>query len=1171
MSHSPLACTHLSLNRLIKWRTFFSIITILCSQFCYLTIFSNRSTRCLNGLIELGEVNMSDEFVLEAVRDTVSDVANGEIRGDLCLHDRFELQAKLTPDAIALVLQDQKLSYSQLNLRANQLANHLLRLGVKPNQIIGLHTERGIDTIVGILGVLKAGAAYLPLDPVYPSDRIGFMLEDSQVSVVIANEFLAANLKTDQVNVITPETYCLENGNNPDLISTLSDLAYIIYTSGSTGKPKGVAITHRNVTRLFDSTDAWFRFNQNDVWTLFHSYSFDFSVWEIWGALLYGGRVVVVPSAVSRSVEDFRELLIRERVTVLNQTPSAFRQLIQADHALPKADFALRYVIFGGEALEFQSLRPWFNRYGDEATQLINMYGITETTVHVTYRPIRKVDLSRAQGSFIGRPIPDLQLHILDEDMKAVAFGVEGEMYVGGAGVAQGYLNRPDLTAQRFLPDPFSSTAGARLYRTGDLARRLESGEIEYLGRMDHQVKIRGFRIELGEIESAIAAFPGVKDIAVIAREDVPGDKRIVAYFVADASATNVVQALRTHLGVTLPDYMIPAHFVALASLPLTENGKIDRKALPVPDLMQGREVYLAPRTPTEAVLADIWAALLGLECVGVNDNFFELGGHSLLVIDVIQRLRVAGLHVDAAQIFLSPTIAEIAAVATDDLYEVAVPPNLIPAGCHHLTPAMLSLVDMTADSIAQIVAAVPGGADNIQDIYPLAPLQEGMLFHHRTATEGDTYLVTTVFGADTREKLMDYVNALQRVVDRHDILRTVFLWRGLPEPVQVVCRSAPLSVEDINLDPADGDVTAQLLARFHPSQLQLDLQTAPIIRLFIAKDAANGRWVMLRVHHHLIEDHTTDELMSEEIISIMRGEADALPQPLPFRDFVFRSKQVIQSEEHRKFFHSILSDVDEPTIPFGLSDLLGHVRTVGEARRVVDPALATRLRKVAHQNRVSAASVFHLAWAKVVAHCSGRDDVVFGTVLFGRMHAGQNAERVFGPFINTLPLRLSLADQSVEDGLRQTHLRMAELLRHEHASLAVAQTCSGLPANTPLFSALINFRHLRIKGAPTDTLNHAMSAAVTQMGLDLIKFEERTNYPLQLSVDDLGDGFILEAQAQAPIDPACVCGYMHTALEEFVAALDQTPTKPLHEIGILSPKESAPPAGGMERHAARL
>ena len=1073
-----------------------------------------------------------------------------------CLHGRFEEQVVRTPDAIALVGQGESLTYAELNSRANQLAHYLRASGVKPGQLVGLHTERGIGTVVSILGILKAGGAYLPLDPVYPKDRIAFMLEDSRVSFVVTEESLASNIEGTDATVVLPTDYCLEQSTNPNFISEADDLAYVIYTSGSTGKPKGALISHRNVTRLFDNTVEWYHFNANDVWTLFHSYSFDFSVWEIWGALLYGGRLVVVPYEISRSVEDFRELILREGVTVLNQTPSAFRQFIQADMAQPKANYALRYVIFGGEALEFNSLQPWFERYGDNKPLLINMYGITETTVHVTYRPVRFSELGAGQGSVIGGPIPDLQLHILDEEMKPVPDGTEGEMYVGGAGVAQGYLNRPELTAQRFLPDPFSKARGARIYRTGDLARRLENGDIEYLGRIDHQVKIRGYRIELGEIEASIASDHDVREVVVIAREDVPGDKRLVAYIVAGDTQDDLAQRLRENLRVTLPDYMVPSHFVPMDVLPLTENGKIDRAKLPAPDRGVSSADYVAPSTPHEEIVAQVWGEVLGLDRIGVNDNFFELGGHSLLVIDVIQRLRMAGLHVDVSQLFLEPTIAGVARVATDDWQEIDVPPSGIPADCQAIDPGMLPLVDLQPEDIELIVKAVPGGAANIQDIYPLAPLQEGMLFHHRMAGAGDPYLVTTLFGSDSREQLDRYLEALQLVIDRHDILRTAFLWEGLPEPVQVVCRNAPLHVETLELDPADGDIAEQLLQRYDPRQFRLDVRQTPIIRVFIAHDPAHDRWVMLRVHHHLMEDHTTDELISEEIIACLEGKADQLPAPLPYRNFVMQARHVAQSDEYRNFFEAMLSDVDEPTVPFGLTDVLGEGAPILETRRLVDKSLADRLRKVAHRNQVSAASLFHLAWAKVVSQCAGRDDVVFGTVLFGRMHAGLGAERVFGPFINSLPLRLQVGEVSILEGIRQTHRRMAELLRHEHASLAMAQGCSAVAANVPLFSALLNFRHVKIQGEAGEAMNHAMAVAIGKMGLELLKFEERTNYPLELSVDDLGDGFMLEAQVQSPIDPSNVCGYMSTALDQLVTALEEAPGSLLSELDVLPEAE---------------
>ncbi|MGA8864068.1 MAG: amino acid adenylation domain-containing protein, partial [Gallionella sp.] len=1073
-----------------------------------------------------------------------------------CLHERFEKQVERTPHAVALVWEGESLSYAQLNRRANWLAHRLRELGVTPDCLIGLHTERGIEMVVGIIGILKAGGAYLPLDPVYPRDRIAFMLEDSGVQLVVTQKSLTANLEGTLVTQVLLREVLSGPDNNPVPVATADNLAYVIYTSGSTGKPKGALISHYNVTRLFDATEDWYHFDEQDVWTLFHSYAFDFSVWELWGALLYGGRLIVVPHWISRSPEDFRELLVREGVTVLNQTPSAFRQLIQAELAQPKAALALRYLIFGGEALELQSLRSWFERYGDERPLLVNMYGITETTVHVTYRPIRLADLRAGHGSVIGVPIPDLQLHILDSGGEPAPIGVPGEMYVGGAGVARGYLNRAELTAQRFIADPFGPVNGARLYRTGDLARRLENGDIEYLGRIDHQVKIRGFRIELGEIESAIVTHPAIREVVVIAREDVPGDKRLVAYLVTDNPPADLVDQLRERLRASLPEYMVPAHFVSLGTLPLTENGKVDRNALPAPGHAAPEATYAAPRTPAEETLAAIWAEVLGLKRVGIQDNFFELGGHSLLIMSVIQRMRQAGLHADVSSFFLEPTIAAVAAAAAEESPEIDMPPNLIPPGCNEITPDMLSLVQLSTKEIDRVAATVPGGAANIQDIYPLTPLQEGMLFHYRMADEGDPYLVTTVFGADSRELLDRYIQALQLVIDRHDVLRTVFLWEGLSEPVQVVCRQAPLIVETLNLDPTNGDIAAQLERRFDPRRYRLDVRQAPVIRIFIAHDAANARWVMLRIHQHLLEDHTTDELMSEEIYLCLQGQAQQLPAPLPFRDFVARVRLGAAAEKHKAFFRNMLSDVDEPTLPFGLTDLQNNASWIGEARSLVDITLARRLRDVAHKYGASAASIFHLAWAKVLSQCSGRDDVVFGTVLIGRMNAGRGAEQVMGPFINTLPLRLQLGDTSVTDGVRQTHTRMAQLLGHEHASLAVARSCSAVAASVPLFSALINFRHLQIRGAIPESANHAMAAAISRLGLELLKFEERTNFPLELSVDDLGDGFMLEAQAQSPIDPRRICNYMHTALEQLVVALETSPTSTLRSLNVLPDAE---------------
>jgi len=580
----------------------------------------------------------------------------------------FETQVSLQPDAPALTLDGVGLSYGRLNARVNQLAAYLRELGVGPESLVGIHLDRSFDLITAIFAILKAGGAYLPLDLVCPEDRLTFMLEDSSARVVLTESRLAGRFAhyPGKVVCLDQEAGRLAGYSEENVASTIEpkNLAYVIYTSGSTGKPKGCLVTQENVMRLFTATEPWFHFGPQDVWTLFHSSAFDFSVWEIFGALLYGGRLVIVPYMISRSAPAFRELLIRERVTVLNQTPSAFRQLIQADRDLPRGDLTLRYVIFGGEALEFHSLRPWFERYGDKQPQCVNMYGITETTVHVTYRPVSLADLEANSGSNIGVPIPDLQVYVVDPEGRRVPVGETGEMLVGGLGVARGYLNRPDLTSERFVANTFAPEISPRLYRTGDLARLLENGDLEYLGRIDHQVKIRGFRIELNEIESMLARHPSVKDCAVLARTDSGPEPRLVAYLVTGRDASPEVENLRAHLARKLPEYMIPTAYVFLDSFPLTVNGKLDREALPVPGSERPRlaSEYVAPQSDLEKTVAGLWQAALRQDSVGVNDNFFDLGADSLMITAVHrQLLSELKREIPITALFQFPTIRSLA------------------------------------------------------------------------------------------------------------------------------------------------------------------------------------------------------------------------------------------------------------------------------------------------------------------------------------------------------------------------------------------------------------------------------------------------------------------------------------------------------------------------------
>jgi amino acid adenylation domain-containing protein len=551
------------------------------------------------------------------------------------------------PARVAIVSEGQQVTYGELDRRSDELARLLRAHGVGRGSLVSICMPRCLEWPQAILAVLKAGAAYVPLDPSYPQERLEWMIQDTHSTVLLTTGGSSQawrNVRCPVISIdgsVDPLNPPIDAVARRPVVVDADDLAYVIYTSGSTGTPKGVMVTHSHVGRLFAATDTWFRFGPEDVWTLFHSYAFDFSVWELFGALCFGGRLVLVPYAQSRSPEAFGELLAMEQVTVLNQTPTAFRELIRADtqHAAQWVP-ALRLVIFGGEALVTSSLRGWFERYGDRRPEMVNMYGITETTVHVTYRVLRQPDVEQTD-SVVGVAIPDLQVHVVDEQMQPVPVGMRGEIYVGGAGVSRGYLRRPELTAERFGPDPFSGTPGARLYRSGDVGRGREDGALVYLGRRDHQVKIRGHRIELGEIDAVLAAHPFIAESVVVAREDRPDDRRLVAYFVPAADVVPDPQELRRYLGSRLPDYMIPAAFVAVEKMPRTANDKIDRSALKPPaDHTGSRAGLVAPRDAIELQLQQIWQDVLGLKQVALRDNFFELGGHSISAVALVGQVR---------------------------------------------------------------------------------------------------------------------------------------------------------------------------------------------------------------------------------------------------------------------------------------------------------------------------------------------------------------------------------------------------------------------------------------------------------------------------------------------------------------------------------------------------
>jgi len=581
------------------------------------------------------------------------------------IHRHFEAQVDRFPDNIALVYENEKLTYKVLNERANQLAHYLLDKGVKADELVAICVERSVDMIVGLLAILKAGGAYLPIDPSSPKERIEYILKDSKSTLMLTQKALKETLSQTDAEIIYMDRVDVDaySIRNTEVLTGANNLAYVIYTSGSTGNPKGVMIEHANVDRLFKSSQAQFHFNENDIWTMFHSFAFDFAVWEIWGALLHGGKLLVVPYLTTRSSEDFYVYLRKERVTILNQTPAAFQQLIEVDAASEKKLTALRKVIFGGEKLNFTTLAPWYEKYADTEPELVNMYGITETTVHVTYYALRKEDVLNEQ-SIIGVPLQDLSCYILDKHNKLVSKGLPGELHVAGDGLARGYLYQKELTDERFIVNPFEM--GTKLYKTGDLVRYLDDGKMEYLGRIDDQVKIRGFRIELGEIEQQLLLIEGIKEAIVLAKEDAHGYSTLVGFIVGDEGTS--IDEVKVQLSLHLPEYMIPQFITNLESMPLTSNGKVDKKALAALDIVAASEnEYVAPRTEEEEKLTSVFEEVLGVEKVGVQDSFFDLGGHSLLSVQVISKAKALGLKVELTDLFQGQTVEKIIEISQDE------------------------------------------------------------------------------------------------------------------------------------------------------------------------------------------------------------------------------------------------------------------------------------------------------------------------------------------------------------------------------------------------------------------------------------------------------------------------------------------------------------------------
>lgn len=1065
---------------------------------------------------------------------------------DQLIHELFEAQVRRTPTAVAVVYEEEQLTYEQLNARANQLAHYLRTQGIGADDRVGLCLERSVWMVVGLLGILKAGGAYVPLDPSYPPERLGFMLEDASPRLVLTQGSLHSSVPTTCAPVLSldSEWACIDAHPSTDLARAASaapgrQLAYVIYTSGSTGTPKGVMVEHDGLRNYLHWAMRSYSMKNAMGAAVISSIAFDATITGLWGPLLCGGAVRLTAEGVG--IEGLSALLSLHSVDVVKISPALLHVLGQNYPARQRCG-AGAFVI-GGEALSPATVALW-QKLAPQV-RLINEYGPTETVVGCTTYEVPG-DWDEARAVPIGTPIANTQIYILDERLCPAPIGVSGEIYIGGAGVARGYLKRAGLTAQRFIADPFGE-AGARLYRSGDLGRWRSDGTIEYLGRNDQQVKLRGYRIELGEIEAQLSRHAQVKEVVVLAREDEPGEKRLVAYVTAREGELSI-ETLRAQLQGMLPEYMVPSAYVVLAQLPLTPNGKVDRKQLPAPDgSAQVRGEYEAPQGELECTLAQIWQTLLRVERVSRHDNFFELGGHSLLIVQMIERLRRLDLHADMSAVFNSANLAALASVLKGRAAsQFVAPPNLIPEHCERITPQMLTLVELNEQHIDNIVRTVPGGAANVQDIYPLAPLQEGILFHHLLNKERDTYLLRSVLELSSQEARHDLLRAIQTVIDRHDILRSAVLWQDLPRPVQVVYRQAKLPVLPLELEQGQ-DVLSQLKARMVAHRVRLDLQQAPLLRIELAHDPGAPAWYVILYLHHMVADHVAMELVIRELSACLEGGGEPLRAVVPYRAHVAYALAEVANSEAEAFFRERLGDIDEPTAPFDLIDVRGDGSQFAEARVVMDLELSRRIRTHARRLNVSSATLFHAAWALVVAHCSGREDVVFGTVLSGRSGRGVAADEVVGMFINTLPLRLSIKTVDVEQFVTLVQEELVALLKYEQQSLALAQRCSGISGSVPLFSAVLNYRHSHAVG---ERPGRGLS------GIKVVAAQERTNYPFGVSVDDLGEGFALTAQTDRRIEPGRVIEYHRTALEGLLQALECAPRTPMCTLGILPETE---------------
>ena len=991
--------------------------------------------------LRISELALMSEAESHQILEEWNDTRTG-YAGDATLDRLFEERAREAPGAVSVRFEEESWTYAELDARAIRLARLLRGLGCGPETRVAVILERSPEMVLALLGVLKAGAAYLPIDPEYPADRIAFMLGDSGAPVLLTQSRLTGALPAHGATVL-----CLDEAEAELSAHTAGPLAgetdlrhpaYVIYTSGSTGRPKGVVVPHGGIRNRLLWMQERYRLTPADRVLQKTPFSFDVSVWEFFWPLLAGARIVLARPGGHRDGPYLVETIAREGVTVLHFVPS----MLQAFLEQPGLDAcsSLRLVMCSGEALPAELAERFHQRLGAE---LHNLYGPTEASVDVTSwacepGPRRTVP--------IGRPIANTRIHLLDRELRPVPIGVPGELHIGGGGLARGYLERADLTAERFVPDPLASEPGDRLYRTGDLARHGRDGAVEFLGRLDHQVKLRGFRIELAEIESVLAQHPAVRETVVLVDDGAAGQKRLVAYVVASPGEAPALDGLLRFAREKLPDYMLPTALVTLAELPLTPNGKADRRALAAlsPGRTEARQPFVAPRTPREGILAEVWEQVLKVDKVGVDDNFFALGGDSILSLQVLARARERGLAITLQQIFQHQTVTELAREVSEEGGPDV--PRLAPF-------EFLSPEDR---------ARLPEG---VEDAYPLARLQEGMLFHGELSADSSVYHNTTSVHLRTRFDGAALCGVLYRMASRHPLLRTSFDLSGYTEPLQLVHRNSriPLAIVDLRHLAAEEQKRA-LDAWFESEKRHLfDWKQPPLLRFHVHLRSAETFQLSWSEHHAILDGWSVASMVTElirEYHACLQGgalEAEVSGPASRFRDFVALERHAVADPDARRFWIDRLADSSPLELPL-LAQAPGSER-IETLFVPLPPELSEGARSLARSSQLPLKSVLLAVHLRVLSFLSGQSDLITGLVANGRLEE-TDGERVLGLFLNSLPLRASLPGGSWLDLVRECFEAEREMLPHRRFPLAEIQRITG---GQPLFEVAFTFLHYHV------------------------------------------------------------------------------------------------------------